>query len=157
VYAALILPPAVIATGWFIALNRFGPGTAGQALLVIALNALMALPYVYNVLRPAMQHNAANHDRICASLGIAGFNRFRRVDLPVMRRPLLLAAVVAMIVAMGDLTAVLLFGSGSIVTLPTHIYQLMGAYRLDQAASTALLLAMLAGALLWMAEALSDD
>jgi thiamine transport system permease protein len=153
--AGLILPPAVIATGWFILASK-GPGLSALAvLLIIALNSLMALPFAYNALAPALRGQMKSHDKLCASLGIAGWNRLRHVDLPAAKAPLSLALAMAALVSLGDLSAILFFGSGQYVTLPTLIYQQMGSYRMEGAMGTALVLALLSFAVLWTAESWS--
>ncbi len=156
---AYIIPPAVLATGWFILLSRYSGTNALAPVLVIALNALMALPFAYGVLAPAVAEAAARHDRLCAGLGIAGFNRFRLIDLPALKRPLTLALVMAGIVSLGDLTAITLFGTQDFVTLPSLIYRQMGSYRMEQAAATSLVLALFAFALITVTESLGtrDD
>lgn len=152
VLAAWIIPPAVLATGWFILL-RAHAGTAGLApLLVIVMNALMSLPFVFQTLAPALAQDAARHDRLCASLGLAGWNRFRHVDLPSLKRPAGLALVLALILSLGDLTAISLFGTQDVVTLPALIYRQMGSYRFDAAIGTALILAALVLVLTTLAE-----
>jgi thiamine transport system permease protein len=152
VLAAWIVPPAVLATGWFIALRGIASLSGLSATLVVAMNALMALPFAYQTLAPAMEAAARRHDRLCANLGIAGWNRFRHVDLPTLRRPALLGLTMAFIVALGDLTAIALFGSQDLVTLPALIYRQMGGYRFDEASGTALVLALLVLALVSLAE-----
>jgi thiamine transport system permease protein len=150
--SAWMLPPAVLATGWFIALLPFQIGILGTALLIAAMNALMALPFVYGNLWQAMADRAKQHDRLCASLGLAGWQRLRLVDLPSLKSPLMLASVMAFAVSLGDLAAVTLFGAGDITTLPALIYRQMGSYRMEQAASTALFLAAGCLASMWAAE-----
>jgi thiamine transport system permease protein len=152
VMAALILPPAVMATGWFILLSRVSDMPGLPAVLVVALNALMALPFAHTILAPAIAQHAAAHDRLCAGLGIGGFTRFRLIDAPALKRPIALALAMAAVVSLGDLTAISLFGNGGLLTLPALVYRDMGQYRIDSAAFTALVLAALAVALL----ALSD-
>lgn len=142
--AALILPPAVMATGWFILLSRFAGNAWLAPVLVVAMNALTAMPFVYNNLAPALSQEAAANDRLCASLGLAGLNRFRVIDLPALRRPIGLALLMGGIVSLGDLTAITLFGSQDFVTLPSLIYRQMGSYRMQAAATSALILAVLA-------------
>ncbi len=152
VLAAWIVPPAVLATGWFIVLIS-GAGISGlAAFLVIAMNALMALPFVHHILAPAIAEQAAAYDRLCASLGVAGWNRFRYVDLPSLRRPAGLALVMALILSLGDLTAIALFGTQDFVTLPALIYRQMGSYRFDEAIGTALFLAIMVLILSTLAE-----
>jgi thiamine transport system permease protein len=153
--AGLILPPAVIATGWFILASK-GPGLSALAIpLILALNSLMALPFAYNALAPALRSQMKSHDRLCASLGISGWNRLRHIDLPSAKAPLSLGLAMAALVSLGDLSAILFFGSGQYVTLPSLIYQQMGSYRMENAMGTALILALLSFAILWAAESWS--
>jgi thiamine transport system permease protein len=152
----LIAPPAVIATGWTL-LAIHGPGLRPVSVsLVILLNALMALPFAYGVLGPAWSAIGTRHDRLCASLGLAGWNRLRWIDLPALRRPLALALAMAGVLSLGDLSAVLFFGEGRVVTLPALIYQQMGSYRMSGAMGTALILACLSLALLWIPRLLEE-
>ncbi|MFN0190425.1 MAG: thiamine/thiamine pyrophosphate ABC transporter permease ThiP, partial [Aestuariivirga sp.] len=150
--SAWMLPPAVIATGWFIALLPFHFGGSGTALLVVAMNALMALPFVYGGLAAPVAELTARDDRLCASLGIRGLSRLRLIDLPSLRAPLVLAGAMAFAVSLGDLTAITLFGSGDIQTLPALIYRQMGSYRMADSTGTALFLAASSFAVMWFAE-----
>ncbi|MGE3877337.1 MAG: thiamine/thiamine pyrophosphate ABC transporter permease ThiP [Parvibaculaceae bacterium] len=138
----LIVPPAVLATGWFIAATRLGLAFTAAPFLVIAMNALMALPFALGTLSPSVQQAMAQHDRLCASLGIGGLRRLLLIDLPVLSRPLGLAAAMAFVLSLGDLTAITLFGSQSLMTLPALIYAQMGSYRIDAASGSALVLAL---------------
>ena len=56
--------------------------------MVVAVNAVMAMPFVVRAIRPAHDAAAERHDRLCRSLGIAGWNRLRLIDWPSLRRPL---------------------------------------------------------------------
>lgn len=143
VLASWIIPPAVLATGWFILLVARADLTGLAPGLVIAMNAMMTLPFVFQTLSPAVAQQAEAHDRLCASLGLAGFNRFRLIDLPALKRPIGLSLIMAFILSLGDLTAISLFGSQDLVTLPALIYRQMGSYRFDAAIGTALLLGLL--------------
>lgn len=140
VLTSWIVPPAALATGWFVTLIAHA-GVAGlSAFLVIAMNAMMSLPFVARVLLPALSRSAESHDRLCLGLGIAGWNRFRLVELPAMKRAIGLALVLALILSLGDLTAISLFGTQDFMTLPSLIYRQMGSYRFDEAIGTALVL-----------------
>jgi thiamine transport system permease protein len=139
--ASLIMPPAVLATGWFVSLSPIADISRYAAFLVIALNALMALPFVWSPLYPAIVESVQRHDRLCSSLGLRGFARLTLIDLPVLRKPLALAFLMAVIVSLGDLSAITLFGSDNLVTLPALIFRQMGHYRMNDAAGTAFVLA----------------
>lgn len=157
VLASWIVPPAALATGWFITLIAQAGTTGLAALLVIAMNALMSLPFVARVLMPALAQSAEAHDRLCLSLGLSGWSRFRLVELPVMKRAIGLSLVMALILSLGDLTAISLFGTQDFVTLPALIYRQMGSYRFDAAIGTALVLSAIVLAFSSLAERWSDQ
>ncbi len=152
VVAGLVMPPAVLATGWFLLMTRASAFAVPPPALVIGMSALMALPFVYNALAAAVAASARQHDRLCASLGISGVNRFMRIDVPSLRRPLGFSFLMAAIVSLGDLTAITFFGSQGFTTLPALIYRQMGSYRMETAAGTALVLALFTLALVMLAE-----
>lgn len=143
VLGAWIVPPAALATGWFISLIAYAGSVGLAAFLVIAMNALMSLPFAARALLPALAQSADAHDRLCLSLGLSGWARFRLVEVPVMKRAIGLALVMALILSLGDLTAISLFGTHDFVTLPALIHRQMGSYRFDQAIGTALVLGLI--------------
>ena len=51
---------------------------------------------------------------------------------------------------MGDLGVIALFGDAERATLPLKLYQLMGSYRMEQAAAAALLLLLLSLSMFWL-------
>ena len=57
---------------------------------------------------------------------------------------------VAAVLSMGDLGVIALFAGNSGATLPLFVQQLMGAYRMDQAAAAALVLVGISYALFWV-------
>jgi thiamine transport system permease protein len=141
--AALIVPPVVLATGWFLALRQFSDSFSLMVASITALNVLMALPFAVPVLAPQFALMNSQHDRLCAQLNVSGWNKLRLIELPMMRRSLLQAGLLAFVLSLGDLTAVTLLGSQKLLTLPSLIHQQMGHYRGNEAAGSALLLAAL--------------
>ncbi|MCF3641196.1 thiamine/thiamine pyrophosphate ABC transporter permease [Rhizobium sp. TRM95111] len=139
----LLVPPVVIATGWFLALRPLGDTGAYAPVVVTLINALMALPFAVRVLGPAVRTHVARTGRLAASLGVTGMHRLRWIDLPALKRPLLTAFTFAMALSLGDLGAVAIFGADGFVTLPWLLFSRMGSYRTDDAAGIALLLGML--------------
>jgi thiamine transport system permease protein len=111
--------------------------------IVIAINALMGLPFVIRCLGPAIRQNHARYHRLCLGLSLQGWNRFRYVEWPLLRRPLGLAMALVAVLAMGDLGVIALFGSTRSSTLALMIYQQLGAYLVAQATVTAVLLLLL--------------
>ena len=139
----LLVPPVVVATGWFLVLRAFGDTGRYAPAIIVTINALMALPFVYRVLDPAYRTHLARTGRLALSLGVIGIHRLRWIDLPGMRRPLAMAFAFAMALSLGDLSAVAIFGAEGFVTLPWLLFSRMGSYRTMDAAGIALILGLL--------------
>jgi len=136
----LLVPPVVLGSGWFLLLRPFGDVSFYAPVLVALINMLMAMPLAMRVLEPAFTSHFLRTSRLSASLGLQGLTRLRFADLPVLRRPLLMAFSFAMALSLGDLGAVALFGSENFVTLPWLVYSNMGSYRTNDAAGYAFIL-----------------
>lgn len=139
----LLVPPVVLATGWFMALRPFGDASRFAPLIVVLINMLMALPFVMRVLEPAYVVHQRRTQKLAASLGITGAARWKLIDWPGLRKPLLTALSFAMALSLGDLGAVALFGSEGFVTLPWLVYSRMGSYRTNDADGLALILGVI--------------
>lgn len=148
----LMIPAVVLSTGLFIMFMPFADVFALGPWLVVLVNALMALPYVLRTLSAPMQLVVRQYDRLADSLGVRGLHRLRLVEWPLLRRPLALAMALSMILSLGDLGAIAMFGSQALTTLPWLLYQQLGSYRLTEAAATALLLLTLCFSLFWLVE-----
>jgi len=138
--AGIIASPMAIGAGIMLGLAGRVDLTLIAPVGVIAMNALLTLPFTVGVLRPAIIRNNAQYDRLCSWLGLAGWNRFRVVDWPMLRRAVGLACGLASAAAMGDLTAIALFGDQRLTNLTLLLYNQIAAYRLDSASGTALIL-----------------
>lgn len=139
----LILPPLVLGTGLFLLLRPFADVFSIALLLVVVINSLMALPFVIRLLDAPLMRTANAQDKLIQSLGIRGWNRWRLIDWPQLKRPIALSLALSATLSAGDLSAIALFGSERIRTLPLLLYQRMGSYRLEEAAVTAGLLLIL--------------
>jgi thiamine transport system permease protein len=138
----LLVPPIVLATGWFLALRPLGDPSRVAAILIIVINALMALPFVIRVIEPAYAVHVSRTERLAASLGLHGIARLRLIDWPGLRKPFFTALSFAMALSLGDLGAVALFGSDSLMTLPWLVYSKLGSYRTNDADGYALILGL---------------
>ncbi|NTG29191.1 thiamine/thiamine pyrophosphate ABC transporter permease ThiP [Agrobacterium rhizogenes] len=138
----LLVPPIVLATGWFLALRPLGDPARFAALLIVIINALMALPFVIRVIEPAYIVHRRRTERLAASLGLQGAARLRLVDWPGLRKPFFTALSFAMALSLGDLGAVALFGSDSLMTLPWLVYSKLGSYRTNDADGLAFILGL---------------
>ncbi|MGL5947959.1 MAG: thiamine/thiamine pyrophosphate ABC transporter permease [Aeromonas sp.] len=148
----LALPAMVQSTGLFLLLLplldlfRWGAG------LIVLLNALLALPFVLRVLSGPLQAVAARYDRLALSLGLRGLVRAYWLEWPLLRGALALALSQAMLLSLGDMSAIALLGNERLTTLPWLLYQQLGSYQIDQAAVTAQCLLLLCVGLFWLCE-----
>lgn len=136
----LVVPPIVIGSGWFMLLRTSTDVLALAPVMVVTVNAVMAMPFAIRAIRPAHDAGAVRHDMIAAQLGISGWNRFRLIDWPTMRRAVATAFMFALALSLGDLGVIALFGSDAVQTLPYVLMASMGSYRTADAAGIALLL-----------------
>ena len=135
-----VVPPLVIGTGLFVLLSPYLSVFDWAIPIVILVNAMMGLPFVIRTLGPAMRQSKLRYQRLCLSLALSGWNRFKWIDWPLLRRPAGLAAALVAALAMGDLGVIALFGTPQTTTLPLMLYQQLSAYLIQQAAVTAVFL-----------------
>ncbi|MBZ9760003.1 thiamine/thiamine pyrophosphate ABC transporter permease [Mesorhizobium sp. CA8] len=138
----LVVPPIVLGAGWFLALRHVTDVFAVAPVMVVTVNAVMAMPFAIRAIRPAYDAASERHERLCLALGIAGWNRLSLIDWPSLRRPLATGFAFAMALSLGDLGVIALFGSDSVQTLPYLLLARMGSYRTADAAGLALLLGL---------------
>lgn len=150
----LLAPPITLGAGLFLLFRRFTDALSLGPAVVIVLNALLALAFAVRILTPALQAQHNRYDRLCAGLGISGWNRWRRVLWPALRHPIAYALAVATTLSAGDMGVIALFGTDDLSTLPLLMYRLLGAYRVEQAAVVAALLCALCAGFFWAIERL---
>ncbi|WP_337023087.1 MULTISPECIES: thiamine/thiamine pyrophosphate ABC transporter permease ThiP [unclassified Pantoea] len=136
----LAMPGIVLASGFFLLFNATIGLPQRADGLVIFTNALIAIPYAMKVLENPMRDISARYTPLCASLGIAGINRLKLIELRALKRPIAQALAFACVLSIGDFGVVALFGSADFRTLPFYLFQQIGAYRGADGAVTALLL-----------------
>lgn len=130
----------VIGTGLFLILRPW-VSPAGLALPVTMLvNATLSLPFVFRLLLPEVKTLLADWSRLMASLDMGARAALRWVILPRLARPLGFGAGLAAALSMGDLGVIALFAGERQETLPLLVQRLAGAYRMEAAASAALVL-----------------
>jgi len=154
---ALAVPPVGLSAGLFVVLRPVADPFALAVPLIVWVNALLALPFVLRQIEPPLMLSGERYGRLADSLGVRGWSRLRLVDWPLLRAPLLAAFAIAAALSFGDLGVAAFFGTGNVVTLPLLLYERMGAYRMSDAASVSLLLAVLVFALFSAAQRWSGE
>ncbi len=148
-----LVPPLVIGTGLFVLmaprLNVFDWAIP----VVILINAMMGLPFVIRTLGPAMRQSKMRYQRLSQSLALTGWNHFKIIDWPLLRKPIGLSCALVAALSMGDLGVIALFGSPDTTTLPLLLYHQLAAYLIPQAAVTAAFLLAFCLLVFWLLEA----
>ena len=133
----------VLGTGLFLILRPVLHPEDVALPVTVTVNSLMALPFLYRLLLPEAQALHASYDRLAQAMALTGWPRLRYLTLPRLARPLGLGTGLAAALSMGDLGVIALFAGNGQATLPLMVQRLSGAYRMDEAASAALLLVTL--------------
>ncbi len=154
-FMVLAFPASALGAGWFLLVNPFVDPASFAILLVVTVNAAMALPFAFRIIRPAHDLSRDRSDRLCTSLGVSGWSRWRLVDWPQQRNAILPALAFAAALSLGDLGVIALFGSGQFQTLPWLLYLKLGSYRTLDAEGLALVLALLCLGLMMLADRLA--
>ena len=146
----ITVSPLVLGTGLFLIARPYVNPFEISLWVTLCVNALMSLPFAVRILRPEMSQVDANFRSLSASLGLSRLGWWRWVVWPRLRRPFGFAAGLTAALSMGDLGVIALFGDAERATLPLKLYQLMGSYRMEQAAGCASLLLILSFGFFWV-------
>lgn len=133
----------VLATGAFILLQSFTDAFEFGFVIVVVINALMALPYVIKTLSMPMYMLTKRYQCLCLHLGLRGFRRFIWLEWRALMAPIVQVLVIAFMLSLGDLTVIALFGSQDFQTLPLLLNQLLASYQMQAAGFVAMLLLLL--------------
>jgi thiamine transport system permease protein len=152
----IALSPLVLGTGLFLILRSVTNPFDWALGVTVFLNALLSLPFVLRILRPAAETVRGDYARLGAALGLGSWAWLRWVLIPRIAPAMGYAGGLAAALSMGDLGVIVLFADADRGTLPLKLYQLMGAYRMGDAAAAALVLVGLSLAAFWMFERLGQ-
>jgi len=116
----------------------------------VVANMLLALPFALSLLYEQLYKVAVRYDKLCLSLGIKGWQRFKLVEFPYIKGVVGYIFALSFAFSLGDLGVIALFGSDAFITLPWYLYGLMGSYQTKDAAGVALVMLLLIWALFWL-------
>ncbi len=135
----LMVPGLVIATGLFLWLRDLGWGFQSSYWIVVWVNAVMALPFVLRALMPVLYQQERRFRNLYLSLGIQSWSRWC-LEWPLIRASIAQAFGYALLLSLGDMGVIAVFGSQGLVSLPLYLFQLIGSYRLEEGACVAVVL-----------------
>lgn len=145
--ALLMLPIATSAVtlgfGYIIALNR-PPLNLRQSLILVPIaHALVAIPFVIRAVLPAYRRIDPQLGEAAAMLGADEQQQWRQVEWPLLRRAVLVGAVFAFTISMGEFGATVFIARPGTPTMPVAIFRFLsqpGALNYGQALAMSTLL-----------------
>ncbi|MFB6959379.1 ABC transporter permease [Streptomyces sp. NPDC056309] len=128
--ALLMLPLGVSAVtvgfGFLIALDRPPLDLRQSWILVPLAQALVGVPFVVRTMLPVLRAVDVRLRETAAVLGASPWRVWREVDLPLVRRALLIAAGFAFAVSLGEFGATVFIARPDQPTLPVAVARLIG-------------------------------
>jgi thiamine transport system permease protein len=138
--------------GFIIALDRPPLDLRASPLLVPLAHTLVAFPFVVRSLTPSLRSIRPRLRQAAAVMGASPGQVIRHIDLPLVSRALVVAAMFAFTISLGEFGATAMIARPEYPTIPLEIYRLIsqpGALNYGQAMamSTILMLVSAAGML----------
>lgn len=140
--------------GFILAFDKF----AAFPLLVPMAHSLVAMPFVYRTIQPALSSMPESLRQSAAVLGASPRQVFRSVELKLIQRPLGVAVIFAFMLSLGEFGATTFIAHPDRPTLPVAIFRYLsqpGAMNYGQAMAMATLLILLCGGSIWALERLN--
>jgi thiamine transport system permease protein len=127
--ALLMLPLATSAVtlgfGFIISLNRPPLNLRDSLAMVPVAHALVAFPFVVRCILPAVRAIPQNLREAATLLGASPLQVWHRVDLPIISRAILIGAVFAFSISMGEFGASTFITRTQTPTLPVAIFRFL--------------------------------
>ena len=112
--------------GYIIALDAPPLNLRSSLLIVPLAHTLIAFPFVVRALLPVLRGLNPRLREAAAALGATPLGVWRHIDMPILSRGLVVGAVFAFTISMGEFSATLLVSRPQFPTLPVVIYRLLG-------------------------------
>ena len=139
-FSAVALPPVALGTGLQLTVLTLGLG--GTLVGVLLAHLVPAIGYLTLMFLGVFTRWDHRLDEVAATLGAARRERWRRVLLPLLRRPIAEALALGFLVSWVQVALTLLVGGGAVRTLPLDVLAMLQAGQDQRAAAGALALAI---------------
>ncbi len=128
--AIIMLPLATSAVtlgfGYIISLDRPPLNLRNSLALVPIAHALVAFPFVVRCILPSLRQIPRALREAAALLGASPYQVWRRVDIPIIGRAILVGAIFAFSISMGEFGASAFVTGPLTQTMPVAIYRFLG-------------------------------
>jgi thiamine transport system permease protein len=129
--------------GFLITFNKPPLDVSSFPLLIPLAHSLVALPFVVRTIQPALASIPASLGESAASLGASPWRVWREVELPIIRRAVMVGVIFSFTLSLGEFGATSFLARPDTPTLPVAIYRFLsqpGAMNYGQAMAMATLL-----------------
>lgn len=134
--------------GFIVALNTRPLDLRASPILVPLAHTLVALPFVVRSLAPALRSIRPRLHQAAAVLGAAPIQVLRHIDFPLVGRALIVSALFAFAISIGEFGATAMIARPEYPTIPVLIYRLLsqpGALTYGQAMALSTILMLVTG------------
>jgi len=112
----------------------------GTLMAIVIAHAVLIYPFVVRVLRPILEGLDPALVEVARSLGSSRGRAFLDIELPLLKRGLLVAAVFAFALSMGEMSATIMLMRPGLSTIPIAVYGLLSARQFGAASAMAVVL-----------------
>jgi thiamine transport system permease protein len=112
--------------GYIVALDEPPLNLRTSPLLVVLAHTLVAFPFVVRTLLPVLRGMNPHLREAAAVMGASPLRVLREIDVPILFRSLLVGAVFAFTISMGEFGATVLIARPEFPTLPVAIFRFLG-------------------------------
>ena len=146
----LMLPLGVSAVtlglGFVVSFGQLPEALTIFPFLIPIVHSLVAFPFVVRILQPALAGIPDSLHSAAVTLGASPRKVFWQVDLPLLRRPLIIAALFAFAISLGEFGATVFLARPEFPTIPVAIYRFLsqpGALNYSESMAMATILMVL--------------
>ena len=146
--------------GFLITFNKPPLDVSSFPLLIPLAHSLVALPFVVRTIQPALASIPASLSESAASLGASPWRVWREVELPIIRRAVMVGVIFSFTLSLGEFGATSFLARPDTPTLPVAIYRFLsqpGAMNYGQAMAMATLLMLVCALAIGLLDRLQVD
>lgn len=147
----LVAPAMVISVGLYILLLPHFDLDHHGIWLVLLLNCALVVPYAVQQLRPRLLQYDAQYQLLSQNLKLSPRQRWA-IEWPFIKPAFISTFALILLLALGDVAIISIFGNNDWTTLPWLIYGYAGSYRIAEASLASLLLLCICALIVWAFE-----
>lgn len=122
----IAISSVIIGLGYYLVAARVP--TIPPIILVVLAHLVITLPFALRIITPELDKLPKSLTQSAISLGATPFRAFIDIELPLLKKPLIKAAIFSFATSMGEINATLVLSSSKIETIPVVMYRLIGSY-----------------------------